>query len=145
MDNLIKCLNEYLSDLKVFATKIQNYHWNVKGKEFFVMHEKLEEYYDCANKEIDEVAEGILMLGGQPLGTLKDFIENAKIGEAENTKIEQQAIFEALMQDIGTLLEKANKIKEEAENNNVYLISTLMDGYIEDYSKKMWMIKQSKE
>lgn len=145
MDNLIKCLNEYLSDLKVFATKLQNYHWNVNGKEFFIMHEKLEEYYDCANKEIDEVAESILMLGGQPLGSLKDFIQNSKIGEAENAKINQQTIFEALTQDIGTLLEKATKIKEEAENNKVYLISILMDGYIENYSKKSWMIKQAKE
>lgn len=145
MDNLIKCLNEYLSDLKVFATKLQNYHWNVKGKEFFIMHEKLEEYYDCANKEIDEVAESILMLGGQPLGSLKDFIQNSKIGEAENAKINQQTIFEALTQDIGTLLEKTTKIKEEAENNKVYLISILMDGYIENYSKKSWMIKQAKE
>lgn len=145
MDNLIKCLNEYLSDLKVFATKLQNYHWNVNGKEFFIMHEKLEEYYDCANKEIDEVAESILMIGGQPIGSLKDFIQNSKIGEAENAKINQQTIFEALTQDIGTLLEKATKIKEEAENNKVYLISILMDGYIENYSKKSWMIKQAKE
>lgn len=145
MDNLIKCLNEYLSDLKVFATKLQNYHWNVNGKEFFIMHEKLEEYYDCANKEIDEVAESILMIGGQPIGSLKDFIQNSKIGEAENAKINQQTIFEALTQDIGTLLAKATKIKEEAENNKVYLISILMDGYIESYSKKSWMIKQAKE
>lgn len=145
MDNLIKCLNEYLSDLKVFANKLQNYHWNVKGKDFFVMHEKLEEYYDCANKEIDEVAESILMIGGQPLGSLKDFIQNTKIGEAENAKVCPTVVYDALVQDYGTLLGKAIKIKEEAEKEKVYLISSLMDEYIGSYSKKLWMINQSKE
>lgn len=143
MDNLIKCLNEYLSDLKVFASKLQNYHWNVEGKDFFKMHEKLEEYYNCTNTEIDEIAESILMIGGQPLGTLKDFIANAKIGEAKNEKINQNVIFDVLIQDLNTLLGKVIKIKEEAESNKVYLISALMDDAIKGYSKKIWMINQS--
>ena len=145
MENLIKCLNEYLSDLKVFACKLQNYHWNVKGKEFFVMHEKLEEYYDCTNEAIDEVAESILMIGGQPLGTLRDFINNAKIGEAKNEKVCQQVVFDALLQDFNMLLDKSIKIKEEADANKAYLISTLMDNYIAGYNKKVWMLNQSKE
>lgn len=143
MDNLIKCLNEYLSDLKVFACKLQNYHWNVEGKEFFQMHEKLEEYYNSTNRDIDEIAESILMLGGQPVGTLKDFIEFAKISEAKNEKVNQKVIFEVLIQDFNTLLEKVIKIKEESDKNNVYLISTLMDDAISGYSKKLWMLNQS--
>ena len=46
METLIKELNQYLSDLAVFYRKLQNYHWNVKGSDFFVVHEKLEEYYN---------------------------------------------------------------------------------------------------
>ena len=145
MDNLIKCLNEYLSDLKVFATKLQNYHWNVKGKDFFVMHEKLEEYYDCANDAIDEVAESILMIGGQPLGSLKDFMQNTKIGEAQNEKVCSKVVYDALLQDLNTLLDKTIKIKEEADTNKSYFISALMDNYISDYNKKIWMLKQSNE
>lgn len=145
MDNLIKYLNEYLSDLKIFACKLQNYHWNVKGKEFFVMHEKLEEYYDSINKEIDEVAESILMIEGKPLGTLKDFIQNAKIVEAENKKVCQKTILDNLVHDMGTLLEKVIQIKTEAEKGKVYLITILMDEHIQYYNKKIWMLNQSRE
>ena len=35
MDEIIKNLNELLSDLNVFYRKLQNYHWNIKGKNFF--------------------------------------------------------------------------------------------------------------
>ena len=39
-------LNVFLADLNLFFRKLQNYHWNVQGSEFFVVHEKLEEYYN---------------------------------------------------------------------------------------------------
>lgn len=67
MNNLEQSLNELLSDLNVFFRKLQNYHWNVEGMDFFQMHEKLEEYYNEVNASIDEIAEHILILGGQPL------------------------------------------------------------------------------
>ena len=63
MENVVKDLNDFLSDLNIFYRKLQNYHWNVCGKDFFVLHSKLEEYYDEVNKQIDEIAEHILMLG----------------------------------------------------------------------------------
>ena len=56
MEEIVKCLNEFLSDLEVFNVKLQNYHWNVTGKGFFVTHEKLEEYYDEIREQIDEIA-----------------------------------------------------------------------------------------
>ena len=62
MENILNNLNTFLSDLNVFYRKLQNYHWNIKGKDFFVIHSKLEEYYNEINTEIDELAEHILTL-----------------------------------------------------------------------------------
>ena len=47
---LEQCLNELLSDLNVFYRKLQNYHWNIQGNDFFVIYSKLEEYYDEVNE-----------------------------------------------------------------------------------------------
>ena len=91
MENIVKDLNDFLSDLNIFYRKLQNYHWNVCGKDFFVLHSKLEEYYDEVNKQIDEIAEHILMLGEQPLGTMQDYLNNTCIVEAKNEKIEEKA------------------------------------------------------
>ena len=76
MEKMITQLNEFLSDLEMFNIKLQNYHWNVVGKGFFTTHEKLEEYYNEIREQIDEIAEHILILGYQPVGTMKEFIEN---------------------------------------------------------------------
>ena len=47
---MIEKLNKLLSDLNVFYRKLQNYHWNVKGHDFFTIHAKLEEYYRVLKK-----------------------------------------------------------------------------------------------
>ena len=142
---LEQLLNEFLADLNVFYRKLQNYHWNVEGKDFFVIHAKLEEYYDEINTQIDEIAEHILILGGQPLGTMKDYLEITNIVEAEDKKIKSEAIFHNLVNDFSMLLKKVTEIKEEADNNNQYTTSSLIDEYMESYSKKIWMLKQSME
>lgn len=142
MEELSEDLNDLLCDLNVFYRKLQNYHWNVKGKEFFTVHAKLEEYYDCVNEEIDEVAEHILTLGKQPLGTLKDYLENASIEEASNVKVDEDEIFNNVLADMKTIVEKLMLIKQEAEEYKEYVTSSLMDEYISKYSKKMWMLNQ---
>lgn len=138
---LEKVLNEFLSDLNVFYRKLQNYHWNIQGKDFFEVHKKLEELYDEINEDVDEIAEHILILGGQPLGTLKDYLNNSKIQEAENKKIKSEEIYRNLLNDYETLLKEAIEIKEQAENIKQYCTSSLIDEYIINYGKIIWMLK----
>ena len=129
METLIKELNQYLSDLS--------------GSDFFVVHEKLEEYYNKINDQIDEVAEHILTLNAQPLGTMKDYLETTTIAEAKNERICSTEIYKNIIKDFETLLERVNQIKEEAEKEKQYSTSSLIDGYILEYSKILWMLNQS--
>ena len=145
MENILNNLNTFLSDLNVFYHKLQNYHWNINGKDFFIIHSKLEEYYNEINSEIDEIAEHILSIGGQPLGTLKDYLNTSKIVEAENKKVDCALVFNEIIKDFTTLLKCVVEIKELADENKEYKTSALMDNFIESYSKKLWMLKQSME
>lgn len=145
MENILNSLNTFLSDLNVFYRKLQNYHWNIKGKDFFVIHSKLEEYYNEINTEIDEVAEHILTLGGEPLGTLKDYLNTTKIIEAENKKVDCKLVFNEVIKDFSTLLKDVVEIKKLADEKEEYKTSALMDNFIESYSKKLWMLKQMME
>ena len=144
MENVEKDLNIFLSDLNVFYRKLQNYHWNVQGKDFFILHSKLEEYYNEINKQIDEIAEHILMLGKQPLGTMQDYLNNTCITEAKNEKIQDSIVFENLIKDYNVLLKNTIEIKQKAEKQNLYATVSLMDEYISAYMKHLWMLNQSK-
>ena len=141
--NLEQSLNEFLADLNVFYRKLQNYHWNAQGKDFFRTHEKLEELYNEVNESIDEIAEHILTLGYQPLGTMQDFIKNSEIQEAKNEKIKSLPIIKNVIQDLNILQGKAIKIKQEAEKQLDYATSSLMDNYLGNYAKKLWMLNET--
>lgn len=143
MEEITNKLNEFLSDLNVFFRKLQNYHWNIEGKDFFVLHEKLEEYYNKIYEQIDEVAEHMLILGIQPLGTLKDYLQTTNIKEAENKKIKTNELLNSVIEDINILLKKVTEIKEEAENKKLYATSSLADEYILEYGKMLWMLNQT--
>ncbi len=145
MEELIKNLNCLLSDLNVFYRKLQNYHWNVYGKDFFVVHEKLEELYNEINEQIDEIAEHILMLGGIPLGTMQDYLNTTCIKEAKNEKIKECQIYENIIKDYETLNKKVIEIKEKSDNSKQYATSSLMDNYISAYIKHLWMLNKTIE
>lgn len=143
MEENIKKLNQFLSDLEIMAVKLQNYHWNIQGKEFFVLHEKLEEYYDEIREQLDEIAEHILAKGYEPLGAMKDFVQNATIQEAKNEKITSQEVYNNVIQDIKILQQKVIQIKQEAEKLSDYETSSVMDEYLCNYAKKLWMLNES--
>lgn len=145
MEELVKNLNCLLSDLNVFYRKLQNYHWNVFGKDFFVVHEKLEELYNEINEQIDEIAEHILMLGGIPLGTMQDYLNNTCIKEAKNEKIQECQIYENIIKDYETLNKKVIEIKEKSDNIKQYATSSLMDSYISANIKHLWMLNKTIE
>lgn len=143
--NLVDDLNVLLADLAVFYRKLQNYHWNVTGEDFFVIHEKLEEYYEDVNKAIDMVGEHILMIGGQPIGTLKDYLGITTLEEASNQKIKPDVVFHNILFDFSEILKKCTELQEKADNKKEYATANVMDELIQDYTKKIWMIKQSME
>lgn len=44
--SLEQVLNEQVANLNVLYVKIHNYHWYVKGENFFTLHVKFEELYN---------------------------------------------------------------------------------------------------
>ena len=135
-------LNLLLANLSVFYRKLQNYHWNVRGEDFYNAHVKLEELYNDINEQIDEVAEHILVIDGQPIGTMQVYLAITQIKEAQDEKINSRKIFEVILKDYYILAENVTKIKEDADNEKKYATSALMDEYLSDYGKKVWMIRQ---
>lgn len=136
-------MNELLSSLEVFYHKLQSYHWYVKGHAFFTVHGQLESYYDEVSEEIDEVAETLLMIGGAPVSTLKEFLELSKVSEAEGVYIKADDLLPKVRDDYALLEKLAEGVKSTAEEEGNVLVSAKMDDLIESFSKAIWMISQS--
>lgn len=136
----IEKLNYYLANLNLLFRNLQTYHWYITGKDFFVIHEKLEEFYNDINIQIDDVAERILAIDGKPFATMTDYLENSFLAEAEAKEIPAKKSLEAVKSDFEKMLELVKEIKVQAEKESDYGTSAQMDDYIGDYEKKLWMI-----
>ena len=140
MSKVNEKMNVLLADLNVLYRKVQNYHWNVDGRNFFTIHAKLEEYYNEINEQIDEIAERILSIKARPYATMKKYLEITNIKEAKDEDIIGLDIVKNLKADFETILGELKDIKREADKEEDFGTSAMMDELIIGYETKLWML-----
>ncbi len=135
-------LNLLLSDLVVEYHKLQNFHWYAKGRNFYAVHEKLEELYNGFLVTIDEVAEAMLMCEMKPVASLAEFAANTKIKEVKAEFIDGLEIFKHVLEDFTYFIDSVKSLKALADENGNYLVSAMMDNLIAQFAKNIWMMRQ---
>ena len=136
-------LNVLLADCAVAHRKLQNLHWYVKGHAFFQAHAKLEEFYDEANEAVDSVAELILMNGGKPLASMKEYLDASNVAERESDFISVNDAMTQAKADYELILADVKAVKDAADEEGNALVSAAMDDHIAQLSKHLWMLGQS--
>lgn len=140
--NINKSLNTILADYAIYNQKLRNYHWNVKGELFLVLHAKFECLYEKAAKHIDELAERILAVGGNPLSNLSDYLEVARLKE-DNGHPNAMTMVSNLKADISKLVESLKEAAEEAEKADDSVTASMLEDFIEYHQKTLWMLSAS--
>ncbi|MEC2342773.1 MULTISPECIES: Dps family protein [Paenibacillus] len=138
--SLEQLLNEQVANLNVLYVKLHNYHWYVKGTNFFRLHAKFEELYNEVTEQMDAIAERMLALKWNPAASLKEYLDLATIQEATG-KEEPQAMVQHVLEDLATLTEAYNEgigLADQAEDN---VTSDLLTGYLGKWEKQMWMLR----
>ena len=136
---LVKELNDLLANYQLFYQNVRGFHWNIKGKEFFELHLKFEELYNDAVIKIDEIAERILTLEGEPLHTFSDYIKSAEIKEERNIISGIQGV-EIVVKNLSTLIQKERNILSIAAKAEDEGSISLMSDYISQTEKTLWML-----
>ena len=132
-------LNVLLADYQMFYQKVRGLHWNIKGKEFFELHVKFEEFYDDAVIKIDEIAERILTLEGVPLHTFSDYLIFSEIKEAKNVSIGTEGV-QVVINNFSTLIAKERELLSLAADAEDEGTVSLMSDYITETEKTLWML-----
>ena len=133
-------LNELLSNFQLYYQNLRGIHWNIKGKRFFDLHVKFEELYDDANMKVDEIAERILTLGGTPLHTFDDYMENVRIPIGKNIYQDEKAV-QLIVDSLSGLLSIERTILEKAGDANDEGTNSMMSDFITEQEKTVWMMK----
>lgn len=136
----IESLNQLLADYQIFYQNLRGLHWNVEGPAFFMLHEKYEELYNEASEVIDEIAERILMIGGQPLHTFGDYVALAKLKEVKNVSNGKQGV-ESVLENSNYFLTSFSQILELAGETGDEGTVAMISEWINSTEKRVWMLK----
>ena len=141
-EGVVKILNTVLSDEYVLYTKTRNYHWNVVGPQFNDLHKFFESQYEALNEVIDDVAERARSLGGSAIGTLKEFMQHARLKEhpgqypsARDMISTLLADHEAIVRSLRVDLETCASKYHDAGTND------FLTGLMEKHEKMAWMLR----
>lgn len=136
---LEQVMNQQLANWNILYTKLHRFHWYVKGPHFFTLHEKFEELYEEAAETIDELAERLLITGGKPISTLKEYIQFASIEEtSENLTAEEMV--QTIVNDYSQIISELKNGKETAAQVEDEVTSDMFTELIEKLSKHNWML-----
>lgn len=139
-EDVVRVLNQQVANWTVAFTKLHNFHWYVKGPNFFALHTKYEELYDEASQFIDDLAERILAIGGNPVATLRESLDISIIDEAGKYYKAEEMVAE-LSKDftnVSKQLEEAIEVAGKAEDD---VTEDMFIGMQTDIDKHNWMLK----
>ncbi|WP_223591724.1 Dps family protein [Neobacillus bataviensis] len=138
-NQLVDVLNKQIANWSVLYMKLHNYHWYVKGEQFFTLHAKFEEFYNEAGLHVDELAERLLAIGGNPVATMKECLEISSIQEATGTEKAEEMVqsiindFSIIIGEIKEGMSLAGELDDETTGDMLLAIHSGLE-------KHVWML-----
>ena len=143
MKKTIKALTKILANTYILTLKKQNYHWNVRGENFYSLHELFGSQYEEQFKALDEIAERIRALVSLVTGSFAEYLSISEIKEEKNPEISSKEILKKLVADeakiIGIITESIQVAQNEGDEASV----DLMIERLQTHQKNKWMLESS--
>jgi starvation-inducible DNA-binding protein len=106
---VIEILNARLADTVDLKTQVKHAHWNVKGIQFFQLHELFDSVASHLEDQSDLIAERVTQLGGVANGTARQTAADSTIKEYDFSAVKGEDHVRALVQRLATLANAARK------------------------------------
>ncbi len=133
-------LSALLADSYTLYLKTQNFHWNVTGPNFPILHAMFEQQYTDLASAIDELAERIRALGFQAPGSYSQFMALATIQEEATVPAAEQMVGQ-LLADHETVIHAVRSILATIEAAADEVSLGLLTERLAVHEKTAWMLR----
>lgn len=137
--NVVTALQNLLADFQIYYTNLRGFHWEIKGRGFFVLHEKFESMYDDTATKVDEIAERILTLGGTPENKYSGYLKVARIPEVSGVTSSHMAV-DNILNTYKHFIAEERKLIDLANEANDAVTADMLTGYLKEQEKMIWML-----
>jgi starvation-inducible DNA-binding protein len=139
VENITHALNDLLVNYSVHYQKLRNYHWNVKGTDFFDLHIEFEQQYKEAQEHIDDIAERVRVFSKTPVSTMGEYLTLAEIKET-TSQISAEIMVRELISDYTILLGHMFIVVEIASEQHDAGTEEMVKVFIHRIEKHHWML-----
>jgi starvation-inducible DNA-binding protein len=138
---LIDLLNQSLANIFDLYSQTKQAHWNVKGEEFYQLHELFDEIAGELLEFTDEIAERAIALGGTALGTVRMAAGQSILPEYPLDAVDGLKHVALLAERFGAF---ASHVRESIDRANELGDQCTSDLYTEvgrDIEKRLWFLE----
>ncbi|OKP78762.1 DNA starvation/stationary phase protection protein [Paenibacillus helianthi] len=132
-------LNRQTANWTLLGVKLHHYHWYVSGSQFFTLHAKFEELYTEAATYVDDLAERLLAIGGQPASTMAQYLALSELKEAVGGETAKEMVAQ-LVKDFAVVAEELKSTISAAEELSDQPTADLLTGIRSSVEKSSWML-----
>jgi starvation-inducible DNA-binding protein len=133
-------LSRVLAETYTLYLKTQNFHWNVRGPEFYSLHLLFEKQYQEMAEAVDEVAERIRALGFFVDASFSAFTDLSAIKEEEKVLNAKEMLL-SLVQGHEALVRNARRVAEIADRDGDFATVDMLGRRMGSHEKMAWFLR----
>ncbi len=141
MSKVVESLKQIQADAHALYVKIHSYHWNIKGMDFFPVHNHTEEIYNSMSALYDDAAERVLQLGGKPYLTVKELDSATKIETETKDSFNSKEVIVAIIKEYKYLLKEFKTLSDISSEDGDKTTEAFADEKVAKLEKDLWMMK----
>jgi starvation-inducible DNA-binding protein len=140
-EQIIILLNQQLADTFDLYSQTKQAHWNVKGQQFFQLHELFDKLAGGLLGHVDTIAERVTTLGGTALGTARMSSTASRLPEYPQDTYDGRQSIEALVERYATLAATTRTAIDTADNLGDIDTSDIFTEVSRDLDKSLWFLE----
>ncbi len=139
-DEMNELLNRQLADTFDLYSQTKQAHWNVKGVQFFQLHELYDDLAGQLLGPIDEIAERVTALGGTALGTVQMAADTSRLPDFPLSVNSRESV-SALVERYAALAASTRKAIDTATEAGDATTADLFTGISRELDKALWFLE----
>lgn len=138
---MVELLNQELANLFDLFSQDKQAHWNVKGPDFYQLHELYDELAEMLLGHIDTVAERITALGGAATGTVRMAAGASQLPEFSAGAVGSMESVRMLAERYAKAAEFTREGIDTSEKAEDMGTSDLLTEVVRDLDKSLWFLE----
>lgn len=133
--------NQVLADAVVVHAQLKGAHWNVRGPDFYQLHELFDDLAESLEPHADEIAERVTALGGVARGSVRQAAQSSTLPPLPEQAVDGRQLLRHVAQALAafdaTLYQGMETVEQTGDLDTVDLLNEVS----RDVSKSLWFVE----